>query len=62
MLAVVLTAVVNPAFFGWTVYLSIPGSLFVVTPVWIVIAAMVAALLPANRAAHLNLVEVLRAE
>jgi putative ABC transport system permease protein len=62
MLAVVLTAVVNPAFFGWTVHLSIPGSLFVLTPVWIVIAAMVAALLPANRAAHLNLAEVLRAE
>jgi putative ABC transport system permease protein len=62
MLAVVLTAVVNPAFFGWTVHLAIPRSVLLLTPVWIVIAAMVAALLPAMRAARLDLAEILRTE
>ncbi len=62
MLAVVLTAVVNPAFFGWTVHLSLPWSLVGLTPIWIVLAAMAAALFPAARAARLNLAEVLRAE
>jgi putative ABC transport system permease protein len=62
MLALVLTAVINPAFFGWTVHLSVPWSVVAVTPVWIVIAAMAAALLPASSAARLHLAEVLRAE
>jgi putative ABC transport system permease protein len=62
MLAVVLTAVVNPAFFGWTVRLSVPWEVIALTPIWIVIAAMVAALFPAMRAAHLDLAGVLRAE
>jgi putative ABC transport system permease protein len=62
MLAIVLTAVVNPAFFGWTVHLAMPWSMLALTPIWIVLAAMVAALVPASRAASLNLAEVLRAE
>jgi ABC-type antimicrobial peptide transport system permease subunit len=62
MLAIVLTAVVNPAFFRWTVHLAIPWNVLAFTPVWIVIAAIVAALLPADRAARLNLSEALRAE
>jgi putative ABC transport system permease protein len=62
MLAIVLTAVVNPAFFRWTVHLAIPWGVLAFTPVWIVIAATVAALLPAERAARLNLSEALRAE
>jgi putative ABC transport system permease protein len=62
MLAVVLTAVVNPAFFGWTVRFSVPWEVIALTPIWIVIAAMVAALFPAMRAAHLDLAKVLRAE
>lgn len=62
MLAIVLTGVINPAFFGWTVNLSVPWSVFALTPVWIVMAAMVAALFPAWRAVQLNAAEVLRAE
>jgi putative ABC transport system permease protein len=62
LLAIVLTAVVNPAFFGWTVHLAIPWRALALTPLWIVIAAMVAALLPASHAARLPLAEVLRAE
>src|SRR5205085_638127 len=37
MLAVVLTAVINPAFFDWTVHFSIPWAVFALTPLWIVI-------------------------
>ncbi len=62
LLAVILTAVVNPAFFGWTVRLALPWPILALTPLWIIAAAILAALVPAARAARLNLAEVLRAE
>ncbi len=51
-LAVVLTWVVNKAYFGWTIELSYPLGLLAATPLWIVPVAVVAALLPAWKAAR----------
>lgn len=50
-LAMVLTWVVNKAFFGWTIPLSYPAGLLLATPFWIVPVAILAAVLPAWRAA-----------
>jgi putative ABC transport system permease protein len=50
-LAVVLTWVVNKAFFGWTIDLNYPTLPLATTPLWIIAAALLAALLPAWRAA-----------
>lgn len=50
-LAMVLTWVVNKAYFGWTIQLEYPVALLLGTPLWIVPVAMIAALLPAWRAA-----------
>ncbi len=50
-LAMVLTWVVNKAFFGWTIQLSYPPEILLSTPLWIIPAAIFAALLPAWRAA-----------
>jgi putative ABC transport system permease protein len=50
-LAMVLTWVVNKAFFGWTIDLSYAPLPLVTTPLWIVGVAFLAALFPAWRAA-----------
>jgi len=50
-LAMVLTWIVNKAYFGWTIQLSYPAEILLSTPLWIVPVAMLAALLPAWRAA-----------
>lgn len=50
-LSMVLTWVVNKAFFGWTIALSYPIETLLITPVWLVPAALVAALIPSLRAA-----------
>ncbi|MGH8047420.1 MAG: ABC transporter permease, partial [Chthoniobacterales bacterium] len=50
-LAMVLTWVINKAFFGWTVSLSYPLDTLLTTPLWIIPVAILAALLPAWRAA-----------
>jgi len=50
-LAMVLTWVVNKAFFGWTIVLSYPVDALVVTPLWLVPASLLAALIPSLRAA-----------
>ncbi len=62
LLAIILTTVVNPAFFGWTVHLALPWPMLVLTPCWIIGAAVLAAIIPAFRAARLHLAEVLRME
>ncbi|MBV9007969.1 MAG: FtsX-like permease family protein [Verrucomicrobia bacterium] len=62
MLALVLTVVVNPAFFGWTVHLALPWTMLALTPVWIIPAAMLAAIIPALRATRLQLAQSLRTE
>ena len=51
VLAMVLTWVVNKAFFGWTIALSYPIETLLVTPLWLVPAALLAALIPSLRAA-----------
>ncbi len=51
-LAIVLTWVVNKAYFGWTIELSYPLELLAATPLWIVPVAVIAAILPAWKAAR----------
>ncbi|PTX95985.1 hypothetical protein DB345_09285 [Spartobacteria bacterium LR76] len=53
-LAMVLTWVVNKAFFGWSIELTYPLSPILTTPLWLVPAALVAALFPAWRAANIR--------
>lgn len=50
-LAMVLTWVINKAFFGWTIRLGYPIDTLLATPLWIIPIAILAALLPAWRAA-----------
>ena len=61
-LSLILTSVVNRAFFGWTIQLQIPWSMLALTPLWILASAICAALIPAARAAQLNLAAALRSE
>lgn len=61
-LSVVLTGVINRAFFGWTIQLAFPWSSLAMTPLWIVGAAVLAGIVPAWRAGRLNLTEALREE
>lgn len=61
-LAMVLTWVVNLAFFGWTVQLRYPWGLLAWTPAWIIAAAALAGLLPAARAARIRPATALRSE
>ncbi len=61
-LAVVLTGVINRAFFGWTIQLAFPWASLAWTPLWIVAAALVAGWIPAWRAGRLNVAEALRSE
>lgn len=61
-LALVLTWVINKAYFGWTVDLAYPAGLLLLTPLWIVPAALAAALPPALRATRIPPAEALRAE
>lgn len=52
VLAMVLTWVVNKAFFGWSIALSYPVLALLPTPLWIIAVAVLAALYPAWRAAQ----------
>lgn len=61
-LAMVLTWVVNKAFFGWTIHLAYPAGLLLATPLWIVPVAMASALLPAWRAARVPPADAVRFE
>jgi putative ABC transport system permease protein len=61
-LAMVLTWVVNLAFFGWTVQLRYPWDLMAWTPVWIIATAALAGLLPALRASRIEPATALRSE
>lgn len=62
ILAMVLTWVVNPAFFGWTIALQFPWPTLLATPIWIVPAALAAAWLPAHRAASAPIAVAVREE
>ena len=61
-LAMVLTWVINQAFFGWTIDLSYPTLPMVTLPLWIIGAALLAALLPAWRAARIAPARAVRFE
>ena len=61
-LAMVLTWVVNKAWFGWTIDLGFPVGLLLSTPLWIIPVAVVAAVLPALRAAKISPATSLRFE
>jgi putative ABC transport system permease protein len=61
-LAMVLTWVVNKAFFGWTIELQWPWAMIATTPLWIVSAAMLAALGPAWQAGRVEIAGTLREE
>ncbi|MFZ9932357.1 MAG: FtsX-like permease family protein [Chthoniobacterales bacterium] len=61
-LAMVLTWVINLAFFGWTVQLRYPWDLLAWTPVWIVATAALAGLIPAIRASRIQPATALRSE
>ena len=61
-LAMVLTWVINLAFFGWTVQLRYPWELLAWTPLWIIAVAALAGALPAARAARIQPASALRSE
>ncbi len=61
-LAMVLTWVINLAFFGWTVQLRYPWGTLAWTPLWIIAAASLAGFLPATRAAKIEPATALRSE
>ncbi len=61
-LSIVLTEVINKAFFGWTIPLQIPWAQILATPIWLLIAAAVAGFLPANQASRGNVIDSIRME
>ncbi|HET6409864.1 MAG TPA: FtsX-like permease family protein, partial [Chthoniobacteraceae bacterium] len=61
-LAMVLTWIVNPAFFGWTIQLHIPWPALLATPVWIIAASIMAAWWPAYRGAREPIASAVREE
>jgi putative ABC transport system permease protein len=59
-LSVVLTEVINKAFFGWTIPLQIPWDQLLWTPVWLLPAAVLASLLPAIQSSRRNIIDAVR--
>ncbi len=62
LLAMVLTWVVNPAFFGWTIAFHLPWASLLATPLWIIPAAVLAAWHPAWRASQTAIAPAVREE
>jgi putative ABC transport system permease protein len=61
-LAMVLTWVVNPAFFGWTIQLRLPWAALAWTPVWVLAVALAAAWWPARLARRDAIADALHEE
>ena len=61
-LSLVLTYVINKAFFGWTIQFSVPWLTVLVTPLWILVASLVAGWLPALRAGRVPIAASIRSE
>lgn len=61
-LSFVLTYVINKAFFGWTIQLTIPWTHVLATPLWIVPASLLAGWLPAVRASRVPIASAVRSE
>jgi putative ABC transport system permease protein len=59
-LSLVLTEVINKAFFGWSIPLRMPWKQLLLTPIWLLPVAAFASLLPANRATGPNIIELIR--
>jgi putative ABC transport system permease protein len=62
ILALVLTWVVNPAFFGWTIHLHVPWLSLAAMPFWMIASTNLAAWLPAARAADAAIADAIREE
>ncbi len=62
LLAMVLTWVVNPAFFGWTIHLHLPVVVLVTTPLWIIPAAILSAWIPAWQGSDEPIADSIREE
>lgn len=62
LLSMVLTWVVNKAFFGWTIDFRIPFYELIWTPLWVIPVAILAASFPAWRAGRVQLSRALRTE
>ena len=62
LLSMILTWVVNKAFFGWTVRYEVPWGEWLATPLWVIPTALLAGLIPAWKAAGTNLATALRTE
>ena len=61
-LSIVLTGVINRAFFGWTIHLAFPWGSLGFTPIWILAASILAGIIPAWRASRMALADNLRDE
>ncbi|HMG06158.1 MAG TPA: FtsX-like permease family protein [Chthoniobacterales bacterium] len=61
-LSLVLTGVINRAFFGWTIRLAFPWRSLAFTPIWILAVAVIAGIIPAWRASRMELADNLRSE
>jgi putative ABC transport system permease protein len=59
-LSIVLTDVINQAFFGWTIPLRIPWGQLLWIPLWLLPVIALAAFVPASRAAGTKIIELLR--
>ena len=62
LLSMVLTWVVNKAFFGWTIQFRIPWTEVLLTPLWVTAVAVASGLIPALRAGRLPISASLRSE
>jgi len=61
-MAMILTWVINKAFFGWSIELRYPLDVLATTPLWIIPAAIAAAWLPALRASRIPPAQAVRFE
>lgn len=61
-MAMILTWVINKAFFGWTIDLRYPWDVIAATPLWILPAALFAAWIPAARASRIPPARAIRFE
>ena len=61
-LAMVLTWVVNKAYFGWTIQFAIPWGELLIVPLWLAAVAALAGLIPSLKAATLEIAPALRTE
>jgi len=59
-LSLVLTEVINKAFFGWSIPLRMPWDQLLFTPICLLPIAAFASLLPANQATKTNIIEAIR--